>query len=122
MTNTNNPTAPALTFAHLVALEPELGDLLAEVASLKPDPSGHFCANAAWYGYQQRPSGFRKRLSQLVGHLSGLDGVLGTSRAYDIAYQTLYQALPDCRHGGCCGPHGTRDRARSHPLATLMSD
>lgn len=110
MTTTKNPTAPALTFAHLVALEPELGDLLAEAIHLKTTSSRGFCANAVW-------PGLKERMRELVGYASGRAGVLGTSAAYDIAYRTIYQALPRCRHRGGCARRGRAQVRR--PLGSL---
>jgi hypothetical protein len=34
--------------------------------------------------------------------------VLGSSAAYDVAYRTIYQALPDCKHKGECGPFASK--------------
>jgi hypothetical protein len=43
-------------------------------------------------------------MSRLVGWTAQRDGVgvLTTSRAYDLAYHTLYQSLPDCRNRCLC--------------------
>jgi hypothetical protein len=82
-----------LTFDQLAELDSELDGLL-EYAENHP---GH-CANAAWYG----PDGLRKAMTRVVGHLRGCGPEeLQTSAAYDVAYRTLYNALPDCDGCGC---------------------
>ena len=89
-------TRPDLTWEALVAAEPELAVLLAEVRAVRD--TGHratFCANAVWYG------AFKPRLGRLVGWEWGDDAVLGSAAAYDLAYALLYGALPDCRNCGC---------------------
>ncbi len=41
-------------------------------------------------------------MTQLVGWGSNHpDPALRTSAAYDVAYQTLYDLLPDCQDCGC---------------------
>src|SRR5262245_39407179 len=92
-----------LTFNDLVALEPRLAHLLTEARSHKP--SRKFCANEAWYGYFGF-SGLKDKLLRLVGwgRETAPDGVteaaeeqtLKSSQAYDVAYHTVCQALPDC--------------------------
>ena len=59
-----------------------------------------FCANAVWYGYAGFEPGIRSRLCELVGTCAEKGGDLRPSEAYDLAYETLYEALPDCR-GRC---------------------
>lgn len=92
-------TAP--TFADLVKLEPKLGELLTEAKSYHTSQNPEFCANAAWYGYGGEP-GIKPRLLKLVGweRPGGLHWPLSTPAAYDVAYDTLFEALPDC--GKCC--------------------
>jgi hypothetical protein len=89
-----------LTFAQLAKLEPALADLLKEAKAAKGGKG--FCANAFWYGYGCR--GIKPRLLYLVGHLrTDRNPILSTSEAYDVAYQTIYKALPDCNHGDRIG-------------------
>src|SRR5262245_30960613 len=101
------PEAPSrslpqdLTFADLVRLEPRLGQLLDRARAYHAKAGPKFCANAVWYGYFGR-RGLRSQLQQLVGWEADQEGVLGTSRAYDVAYRTLYQALPDCGQECVC--------------------
>jgi hypothetical protein len=84
------------TFAQLVSLEPGLADLLAEAKAHRRKAGRKFCANAVWYGYPGHQPGLRQELTQLVGWNSGRKDLLGSSAAYDVAYQTVYRALPDC--------------------------
>jgi hypothetical protein len=98
-----------LTFNDLVTLEPRLAELLTEARAFKPRPK--FCANAVWYGYFGS-SGLKDKLLGLVGwgRETPLDGAtdapreetLKSSEAYDVAYHTLYEALPDCRARCAC--------------------
>lgn len=61
----------------------------------------NFCANAVWYGYHGH-KGIKSRLVRLVGwEAQKSDSVLHSCVAYDVAYETIYDALPDCKHGGC---------------------
>jgi hypothetical protein len=86
-------TTPKLTFDQLAVLEPRLNELLE-----RADNHTGNCANAAWYG----PDGLRKAMSKLVGHLRSFGpSELQTSAAYDVAYRTLYKALPDCEGCNC---------------------
>jgi hypothetical protein len=89
-----------LTWRALTRLEPRLRDLLAEARSHHLNRSLDFCANAVWYGYLGFRPGLKARLVRLVGCRAEKGGDLRTSEAYDLAYQTIYQALPDCR-GWC---------------------
>jgi hypothetical protein len=83
-----------LTFEQLAELDPSLNVLLRRARN----QSGN-CANAAWYG----PEGLRKAMTRVVGHLRTQGGPeeLRTSHAYDVAYRTLYAALPDCDGCNC---------------------
>jgi hypothetical protein len=89
-----------LPFAELPRLEPRLLELLAEARSHHANRKRVFCANTVWYGYSGHWPGLKQRMSQLVGHLAQGDARLRMSQAYDVAYGTIYQALPDCR-GRC---------------------
>jgi hypothetical protein len=62
-----------------------------------------FCANAVWFGYDGHPVYFEWRLNQLVGleRPGKHHSMLSTSEAYDLAFQAIYGALPDCRECGC---------------------
>jgi len=37
-----------------------------------------------------------------IGTSQSLDSRLKTAMAYDLAYRTIYEALPDCNHDGMC--------------------
>lgn len=94
------------TFAQLVKAEPRLADLARAAARVVDDRrAASFCANAHWYGYRGLP-GLKPALEQLVGwgaQRRDEHPVLGTSAAYDVAYETIYCLLPDCRN---CGEWG----------------
>lgn len=89
-----HPTLPEgykVTWAKLVKLEPRLTGLLG--MAMTPSFSQHgkkvFCANHFW-GTSIKPL-----LVELVGwHVS--TEILGTSEAYDVAYEKIYNALPNC--------------------------
>lgn len=91
-----------LTWQQLVRLEPRLAALLAEAKVVRDDGRGRwFCGNAVFYGYPGW-RGFKPRLRALVGwDRPAYHPVLSGRRAYDLVYQTIYRALPDCR--GECG-------------------
>jgi len=92
---------PAVEFKKLSKLEPRLAALYEQAKSVRDDgKSQSFCANSIWYGYSSN-AGLKPRLVELVGHRRKDDPILGTSRAYDIAYRTIYEALPACRGCGC---------------------
>jgi hypothetical protein len=89
------------TWASLVAAEPRLGHLLREIRAVRAT-GDRFCANRVWYGYANPRRGFKARMCALVGwDREHGPSELRTHRAYDVAYQTLYDALPDCRRCGC---------------------
>lgn len=88
----------------LVRLEPRLRSLFDEARRVKDDRrTSSFCANAVWFGWEAGlHAGFKWRMSKLVGYDARPHAILGTSRAYDVAYETIYNALPDCRNCLCC--------------------
>jgi hypothetical protein len=89
-------------FFRLTLLEPRLLDLYGEAAAVKDDQPGQwFCANEVFYGYHGL-RGFKHRICGLVGWdaESNHPGIV-CSDAYDIAYETIYEALPDCRDCIC---------------------
>ena len=90
-----------MTWRNLVTCEPELGQLLNEVRRIKDDKrKPGFCANACWYGWGEAEPSLKDRKVSLVGWRARHE-VLRTSAAYDLAYKTLYGALPDCRNCAC---------------------
>lgn len=88
-----------LTWRELVRREPRLAELLREAKAVD-DSDPHFCANLVWYGR----GGLKERLCRLVGWEAEKDDpVLRTPEAYDLAYEKIYNALPDCRDCDCWG-------------------
>jgi hypothetical protein len=81
-----------------VQLEPRLQDLFAEAERGLP-PGEAYCSELAWFGR----GGLKARMCDLVGYGAEQPGLLATSRAYDVAYDTLIEALPDCDPGCLCG-------------------
>ena len=55
-----------------------------------------FCANAVWYSTM-------KPIVELEVGYCARNPKLESSLAYDVAYDSIYQALPNCRHEGMCG-------------------
>jgi hypothetical protein len=85
-----------MTWDELVKLEPKLGVLLAEAQAVRDDDP-HFCANAIWYDF------LKPRLVLLVGWCRpDRTKPLASEQAYDVAYDTIYEALPDCRDCAAC--------------------
>ena len=86
-----------MTFAQLVRLEPRLKTLEADIRRVRDDRRKRaFCANHVWYG----PDGFKGRLLQLVGWHAANER-LRSPEVYDLAYEHLYNLLPDCRNCLC---------------------
>ena len=74
--------------------------------SVSQDHRESCCANELWHGSLDPETGewkkgFRQRLEELVGWKREPHPILGTREAYEVAYQTLYRALPDCRNCPC---------------------
>ena len=90
-------------FIELLKLEPELAVLLAEAHAHHSTDGERFCANQLWYGYGSTVQpGLKRKLTMLVGtHAIYQHPKLITGEAYDTAYHTIYNALPDCRKCGC---------------------
>lgn len=86
-----------MNFTDLATLEPRLLTLEADIRRVRGDKRKRsFCANHVWYN----SGGFKARLLSLIGwNKSVTDERLRTSEAYDVAYEHLYNLLPDCR--GC---------------------
>jgi hypothetical protein len=97
-------------FDALAQEEPELWRLFGEVTAVAVEQDGldtPFCANHLWY------RDFKPEVTRLVGWLRKGHPVLGTSQAYNTAYQTLWEILPDCRHEGLCRWEPPRPRAEA---------
>jgi hypothetical protein len=97
-------TAPRLflDFDQLARLEPRLRDLEARAKSYHRDKNPNFCGNAVWYGYSGFRPGLKEVLCGLVGYEADRPGVLETEEAYDVAYDHLFELLPDCRGRCAC--------------------
>lgn len=91
-----------VNFDDLARREPGLAALLAEARAVSSRGNPQFCANAVWFGFgKYRYAGLKPRLVQLVGwHAHKDDPVLRSQEAYEVAYDTIYGALPDCRDCG----------------------
>lgn len=81
-----------ITWDQLIELEPRLLDLYNKAKACKQTEG--FCANRVWYG------GLKKDLCGLVGWNCKSPSILNTEAAYEIAYDKVYSALPDCIHEG----------------------
>lgn len=93
------------TWNDLVTKQPALAEIEREIRSIDATNDPAFCANFRWYGYRKNPS-FKQDMMELVGKWAiTSDPDLKSSEAYDVAYQHLYNLLPDCRHEGMCGPN-----------------
>ena len=88
------------TLDGLGTLDARLADLLNLARSHHKLRRRRFCANRI-YVWELKP-----RLEDLAGCTRrGGPDLLRTEAAYDVARETVYDALPDCR--GCrCIPHG----------------
>lgn len=80
-------------------MEPELEELYQEAAAVTSENDPHFCANKIWYS----EGGLKERLMVLVGWTRKKEGHhdLNSAEAYDLAYDKIYESLPDCRDCGC---------------------
>ena len=80
-----------LTIGELLDLEPRLSDLLHD--ALQGEDKPDYCADEYWYRE------IKPRLLKIVGWYAETDNeILKSSESYDISYQFIYSALPDCRH------------------------
>ena len=94
-------TAP--TWDQLVDREPRIARLLDEARAVRDDGGETFCANRLWYGVAW-DYGLKGTVEDLVGwDAETRDPVLRTNVAYDLVYQTVYKALPNCRNCACFG-------------------
>ena len=109
-----------MTFEEIAEMDPRIARLHRLATMIARKKVDSFCANAIWYTL------FKPRLEELVGwqrkiNSKGLKfytiqqltngdmnkdfvhdkGPLGTSEAYSIAYEKIYNALPDCGPN-CC--------------------
>ena len=82
-----------LTWKRLIKIEPHLLTLYDEAKAVDGSAE-HFCANAVWY------ERFKPRLFSLVGWECS-NPEIRTQEAWDLAYETIYEALPPCRDCLC---------------------
>ena len=103
-------TTTRLTFAALCELEPGLARVAREIAAFTDamHRKRNFCANGAWYGYGRFPRDFKQQLTTLVGAYRwgrhpdpAVQELLSGCPAYDVAYESLYRLLPNCRNCAC---------------------
>ena len=91
-------------FLRYAIFEPKLIDLLIEAASAVPDSDGYFCANEFFFRYRNPRNSLKARLTRLVGwEAEGYRPELKTEAAYDVVYERIYEALPNCHHCACVG-------------------
>ena len=87
-------TVELLDWEDLVAIEPGLDQLLTEIRRLK-DPGGpYFCAEKLWHGC------YKSRLAFLAG-FHARNPRLRSMRCYDIGFEVVYGAMPQCRGCAC---------------------
>ena len=83
-----------ITFKEISEIEPRILALYKQAKATKDDQSKpSFCANHIWYD-------MKPVIVALVGD-QAKDLRLKSSEAYDVAYGTIYKALPDCRNCAC---------------------
>lgn len=124
------PADGPITWELLTRLEPRLADLERLIQAVRDpgEPTARsFCANSVWYGgakplllqlagwhrNQLEPVRDPNRVDEFLALDLGEDDApqlaprndwerkLCTSKAYDVAYQRLYEQLPHCRNCGC---------------------
>ncbi|GAN33722.1 MAG: hypothetical protein DYG83_10320 [Candidatus Brocadia sp. AMX2] len=85
----------SLTWETIIAIDPYFDDLLHGIKTIKPGEK--FCANETWYK-EYKPIILRR-----VGYFAPnyAPEILKTEKAYDVVYQKLYDALPDCKGCAC---------------------
>lgn len=84
-----------VTWEQVADLVPDLKLMLKLAKSIRR-PKGSWCSNRMWYAI------FKPRLQELVGDgCPRKNPMLRSSEAYDVAYNTIYNALPPCRDCFC---------------------
>jgi hypothetical protein len=92
--------ASELTWRRIANIEPRLAEAERLIKMIR-DPGGEsFCANDIWYGYRDIRFSFKERVNTYAGWFAEKPE-LRSDAAYDIAYQHLYDLLPDCRNCLC---------------------
>lgn len=92
------PTTPkTLTWKRICELCPLMLRLFEQARAVKDDKrKRRFCANDIWYNQ------FKPYMVNHVGWHSSIPE-LQSSLAYNITYEKIYEALPDCRNCFCVG-------------------
>jgi hypothetical protein len=84
----------SIKWDEIVKIEPRLESLRQEAAAWREkDLPDDFCANEVWY------EAFKPRIVRLVGW-EAKDERLSGNTTYDVAYKTVLDAMPDCKHAG----------------------
>ncbi len=84
-----------ITLEELIELQPALQGLV-DATKLVDDSSPNFCANDLWI------SQFKPYLVRMVGWLAEDDRpIIKTNAAYEVAYEAIYDLMPDCKDCGC---------------------
>lgn len=78
----------------LVEIEPLLEGLRDQAKAVTDDGGKSFCANLEWY------SELKPQLVELVG-FEASKKQLRSMNAYDLAYDVVYNELPNCRNCIC---------------------
>lgn len=86
----------ALSWEVIIAIDPFFYDLLREIQGVRAGEN--FCANRIWFEI------YKPAIVRRIGwHAPNYaPEILKTVRAYEIAYEKLYSALPDCQNCGGC--------------------
>jgi hypothetical protein len=99
----------SITWQQLVKLEPRLADLLEEAKAYHKSRPATYCNLETWYG----PNGLKNKVCELVGWYRGryeaatgflraaadeapTADILFSQDAYNVAYDTVSNALPSC--------------------------
>lgn len=96
-----------ITWEEMVAHEPRLDELLAELRTIKADEDGYFCRHMCYIDGWKGHASIQARMDKLVGWYSRHeDTFLGTEQAWNLALETFLDALPPCHHCGCVDSEG----------------
>ena len=97
----DNPPPPPMknpTWTKMCHVEQDLLGLYIDAMNRTRDEESKnkrcVCANHIWY------QDFKPRLRLLVGW-EARNPLLWSSECYDVAYQKIYDAMPECRECGC---------------------
>lgn len=93
--------ASELSWSRIKRIEPRLAGVESIIECIH-DPGWEegFCANDIWYGYTDARFSFKEQVNTYTGWFAE-HPLLRSETAYDIAYEHLYDLLPDCRDCLC---------------------